>query len=120
MQQLLWLETLLKLTGGLLLLLAPLTTIRTLGLPAAASGFWPRIVGALLVAIAASAYIEGAWTGSRGIGLGGLVVINLTGAFVIALAALIGRGVPTRRGVFVLWVLVVLLLSLALVEIAQA
>ena len=33
MQQLLWIETLLKLVPGLLLALAPLTTLRILGLP---------------------------------------------------------------------------------------
>lgn len=120
MQQLLWLETLLKLTGGILLLLAPLTTIRALGLPSTASGFWPRLVGALLIGIAAGAYIEGAWAGSRGLGLAGLVAINLSGAAVIAFAALLGRAAPTRRGTFALWVLVALLLALSLLEIAQA
>lgn len=120
MQQLLWLETLLKLAGGVLLLLAPLTTIRALGLPASATGFWPRVVGALLVGMAVATYIEGAWTGSRGLGLAGLVVINLTGAAVIALAALLGHAAPTRRGAFALWVLVALLVSLSLLEIAQA
>ncbi|HRN89322.1 ABC transporter permease [Hyphomicrobium sp.] len=120
MQQLLWLETLLKLAGGILLLLAPMSTIRAFGLPASASGFWPRIVGALLIGVAAATYIEGAWAGSRGLGLAGLVVINLTGAFVIALSVLMGRAAPTRRGAFALWVLVALLVSLSLVEIAQA
>ncbi len=120
MQQLLWLETLLKLTGGPLLLLAPMSTIRAFGLPASASGFWPRIVGALLLGIAAATYIEGAWAGSRGLGLAGLVAINLTGALVIALAILAGRAAPTRRGAVALWVLVALLVSLSLVEIAQA
>lgn len=119
-QQLLWLETLLKLSGGVLLLLAPLTTLRAFGLPVATTGFWPRVVGALLIGIAAAAYIEGAWAGSRGLGLAGLVAINLAGAAVIAAAALLGRAAPTRRGTFSLWVLVALLLALSLLEIAQA
>lgn len=119
MQQLLWLETLLKATGGVLLLLAPLTTLRAFGLPSTATGFWPRVVGALLIGMAAAIYIEGAWPGSQGLGLAGLVAINLTGAGVIALAALMGRAAPTRRGTFTLWVLVALLLSLSLLEIAQ-
>ena len=120
MQQLLWLETLLKLAGGGILLLAPRAVIRALGLPPATSGFWPRIVGTLLIGIGAAAYIEGAWPGSRGLGLAGLVAINLAGAAVIAAAALLGRGAPTRRGSFALWVLVALLLALSLLEIAQA
>ncbi|MBN9354656.1 MAG: ABC transporter permease [Hyphomicrobium denitrificans] len=119
MQQLLWLETLLKLAGGGLLLIAPLTTIKVLGLPQAASAFWPRVLGAMLVGIGAAAFIEGAWDGSRGLGLAGLIVINLIGATVIAVTALFGSA-GTRRGSFTLWALVVLLLVLVLFEIAHA
>ena len=56
MQQLLWLETLLKLIPGLLLALAPLTTLRILGLPRPDTGFWPRLCGALLVGIAGALF----------------------------------------------------------------
>lgn len=120
MHQLLWLETLLKLAGGAALLLAPLTTIRILGLPTSATGFWPRVVGVLLIGIAAATFIEGAWAGSRGLGLAGLVILNILSAAVIALAAVLGAGAPTRRGTAALWTLVVLLLLLSLVEIAHA
>jgi len=118
--QLLWLETLLKLTGGTLLLLAPLTVIRLFGLPPAASGFWPRLLGVLLIGIGAAAYIEGAWTGSRGLGLAGLVIINVLSAGGVALVPLFGGGAGTRRGSAALWGLVLLLLVLALFEIAHA
>jgi hypothetical protein len=119
-QQLLWLETLLKLACGASLLLAPITVIKILGLPSSPAGFWPRLVGALLIGIGAAAFLEGASPGSRGLGLAGLVILNLTGAAVIALGALFGGGSPTRRGAFLLWGLVVLLFALALVEIAYA
>jgi hypothetical protein len=118
-QQLLWIETLLKLAGGLLLLLAPLTTIKALGLPPAASEFWPRLLGVVLIGLAAATFIEGAWDGSRGLGLAGLIVINILSAAVVAVVALFG-GVSTRRGALVLWSLTVLLIVLALVEIAHA
>lgn len=120
MHQLLWLETLLKLAGGLVLLAAPLTTIKVLGLPPSATGFWPRVLGVVLVGLAAATFVEGALPGSRGLGLAGLVVINLTSAALIAVSALFGGGAPTRRGAAVLSLLVVLLLALALVEIAHA
>lgn len=120
MQQLLWLETLLKLAGGMVLVLAPLTTIKMLGLPQAASAFWPRLLGAVLIGIAAAAFIEGAWDGSRGLGLAGLILINILGAATIALTALLGGGAQTRRGAMTLWSLVVLLLVLVLFEIAHA
>lgn len=120
MHQLLWLETILKLAGGVVLVLAPLTAIKALGLPASATGFWPRLLGAVLIGLSAAAFIEGAWDGSRGIGLAGLVIINLVSAFVLALAAVFGGGARTRRGSFALWTLVVLLFVLALFEIAHA
>ena len=118
--QLLWLETLLKLAAGAALVLVPLTTIRVLGLPASATGFWPRLLGVLLIGVAAAAYIEGAWAGSRGLGLAGLVIINILGAAMLALLAMFGGGAQTRRGAVSLWTLVVLLLLLALLEIAHA
>ena len=120
MQQLLWLEILLKLAAGTALMLLPLATIKVLGLAPSPTGFWPRVVGALLIGISAALFVEGAWEGSRGLGLAGLIIINLLSAAVVALAALFGGGAPTRRGSFVLWVLVVLLFVLALFEIAHA
>ncbi|WP_072391910.1 hypothetical protein [Hyphomicrobium sp. CS1GBMeth3] len=120
MQQLLWLETLLKLAGGAFLVLAPMTTIKLLGLPPSTTGFWPRLLGAALIGISAATYIEGAWEGSRGLGIAGLIVINILGAAALALAALLGGGAQTRRGALVQWALVVALLVLVLFEIAHA
>lgn len=119
MQQLLWLETLLKLASGALLVLAPLTIIKLLGLPPAASAFWPRLLGAALLGIGAATYIEGAWDGSRGLGMAGLIVINLAGAAALAVSALFGGGAQTRRGALAQWSLVVALVVLVLFEIAH-
>ncbi|MFA5949549.1 MAG: ABC transporter permease [Hyphomicrobium sp.] len=120
MQQLLWFETVLKLSGGLALALAPLTIIALLGLPAASRGFWPRVVGAMLVGIAAATYIEGALPGSRGLGLAGCVIVNLISAGMIAALVTLRSAAETRRGTAVLWLLVVLLIVLSLFEIAHA
>ncbi len=119
MHQLLWLETLLKLTAGAALVLAPLTTIKLLGLPPSASGFWPRVLGAVLIGIGAATFVEGAWDGSRGLGMAGLIVINIASAAIIAFAAALGGGAATRRGTLALWSLVVLLFVLVLFEIAH-
>ncbi|HEX2843237.1 ABC transporter permease [Hyphomicrobium sp.] len=120
MHQLLWFETLLKLVSGLALLLAPLSVIRLFGLPAADSGFWPRVLGAVLIGLAGATFIEGAWSGSRGLGLAGLIVINLASAAVIAIVTLFGGGAQTRRGSLLLWVAVTVLFVLSLIEIAHA
>ncbi len=119
MHQLLWIETLLKLAGGAIHLIAPLTAIRLLGLPPAGSGFWPRLLGAVLIGIGGAAYIEGAWDGVRGLGLAGLIVINIASAAVLGAAAVLGGPSRTRRGTFVLWSLVVALIVLVLFEIAH-
>lgn len=102
------------------MLLIPVSAIRIFGLPAAGHGFWPRMLGVLLIGIGAAAFIEGAWEGSRGIGLAGLVIINLLSAAVVALLGLFGTAAPTRRGTFALWSAVVLLFVLSLFEIAHA
>jgi hypothetical protein len=120
--QLLWLETLLKIGSGLALVLAPVTLIRMLGLPSPGPGaaLWPRLLGATLIGCGAAAYIEGAWTGSRGLGLAGLVLINFITSGTLAAAMMLGGGAPTRRGTFVLWAIVVFLFVLARVEMAHA
>ena len=68
--------------------------------------------------IAAAAFVEGRWDGSRGLGIAGLVVINLVSAAVLALVALLGGGAATRRGALALWLVVGMLLVLVLFEIA--
>lgn len=118
MQQLLWIETVLKGVAGLVLALLPLTAARILGLPAAASGLWPRLLGALLVGIAAATYIEGALPGSRGLGMAGLLAINLAAAAMLIALMVLGRATDTRRGGVVLGALAIVLVLLSLVEIA--
>lgn len=117
MQQLLWLETLLKLLAGMVLLLAPLTALRVLGLPRPETGFWPRLCGVLLVGIAGAAFLEGAALGP-GLGLGGVVIINLCGAALLAILLAFDRGPATLRGRVAVWLTVCALAFLSVLEIA--
>ncbi len=118
--QLLWLETLLRLSSGLVLLIMPTTTARVLGLPLPQALLWPRLLGALLIGMAAATLLEGSVAGSRGLGLGGLVVINLIGAAVIIALLVLERGSQTRRGKLFLWALALGLVALGVLEIAVA
>lgn len=118
MQQLLWLETLLKFSAGLLLVLAPLSAIRLLGLPRTESGFWPRLVGTLLVGLAVALFLEGS-TGAHGLGLAGCIVINLLGASVLASSLLVEAGPPSARGRGITWAVVLILVLLSILEIAN-
>ncbi len=73
LEQLLFLELLLKLSGGLVLLLVPLAACRVLGLPRPDHGIWPRLLGVVLIGIGGSALHRGrfeerpgAWFGGAG------------------------------------------------------
>ena len=117
--QLLWIETLLKFSGGLILALAPIATARVLGLPTSDSGFWPRLLGVLLIGIAAAIYVEGKGGGPRGLGLGGLVVINLIAALGLMALLVLRTAARTMRGKAILWLLAGTLVLLATIEIGH-
>lgn len=120
MQQLLWIETLLKFSGGLVLVLAPLTAIRLLGLPGTDSGFWPRLLGAVLIGLAAAIFFEGRFGGSpRGLGIAGCFMVNVAAVTMLVTHMVLSRSVQTRRGQSVLWLLIALLLLLMVFEIAH-
>lgn len=119
-QQLLWIETLLKFSGGLVLALTPLTAIRLLGLPGTDSGFWPRLLGAVLIGLAAAIYIEGRFSGSpRGLGLAGCFLVNVASVTMLISHMVLSKGVQTRRGQSILWLLIAALLLLIVFEIAH-
>lgn len=117
MQQLLWLETLLKFFPGVMLALAPMTTLRALGLPRPDNGFWPRICGALLIGIAAALFLEGTSAG-HGLGLAGVVIVNLCGIALLATMLVLERGPTSRRGRIAVWLTVCALVIFSVVEIA--
>jgi hypothetical protein len=117
-QQLLWVETLLKFASGMLLALAPLTTLRILGLPRSDSGFWPRLTGALLIGLAGALFLEGTNRG-HGLGLAGVVIVNLCGATMLATMLVLEQGPTSRRGRGSVWAVVCLLVSLSVFEIAM-
>ena len=120
MQQLLWIETLLKFSGGLVLALTPLTAIRVLGLPGTDSGFWPRLLGAVLIGLAAATYLEGRFGGTpRGLGLAGCFLVNVAAVAMLVSHMALSKGVQTRRGQSILWLLVAALLLLIVFEIAH-
>lgn len=122
LHQLLWLEVLLKFSAGIVLLLFPISAARLLGLPHANIGFWPRLMGTLLIGIAGAIYLEGSQLTQfkhGGLSVGGIAVINMA-AILGLIGLIIMRLVRTTRGILALWGLVVLLFLLVLFEIAAA
>jgi hypothetical protein len=118
-QQIAWIEVLLKGTVGLLLCILPVTTARLIGLPIAASGFWPRLLGAVLVGIATALFIEGRGGGPRGLGMAGVMIINLAAVAMLVTLLILDRAASTMRGRLVLWVTAMTLLLLAAVELVN-
>jgi len=117
-QQLLWIETLLKLMSGLVLAIAPMSAIKLFGLPRTGTGFWPRLLGAVLIGLAVAMFLEARVGGSHGLGLAGCAVVNLAGAAMMATLLVMDAGPPSVRGRGLLWLLVIVLLVLSIIEIA--
>jgi hypothetical protein len=124
LQNLLWLEVALKLTGGLTLALIPVTASRLVGLPISGTAFWPRLLGAVLIGLALATLLQGdtllkgAFTHGRGLGLAGSIAINLTSAAILTAQLVMTRAAATRRGNGALWALVAVLTGLSLFELA--
>ena len=76
LEKILFAEIILKGTAGLLLLLLPISTARVFGLPHGQVGFWARVLGATLLAIAGAIVLEHDYEGVRGLGLGGIILLN--------------------------------------------
>lgn len=83
---LLTIDSLINLLLGALLVTFPRDLIGFLGIPQPGSAFYPSILGAVLFGIGIALWMErGANRArTRGLGLGGAVVINLCGALVLS------------------------------------
>jgi len=120
-QQILWTEIAIKAVAGLMLLISPLLVLAVAGLERPTTGLWPRLTGALLLAIAASIWIGLEYPSARGsIGPAALVPLNLFPAAVLIAALVMGTAAPTRRGKLVLGLSAITLTLLAFLEIAHA
>lgn len=121
MQQILWVEIILKTVAGGLLFLAPLTTATLLGLERPNTGFWPRVLGAVSLGIAAGIWIGLQVPTARGaIGPAGLIALNFATAAALIAPLILGTAAPSRRGKLVVVIAAILLLALAFLEIAHA
>ena len=116
--QILWFETILKFSAGLVLLGFPVTVAKLIGLPHGNVGFWGRLLGGLLIGLAGAIYVEASQPNIRGLGYSGLVIINIT-AILLMMSLIIMKQIDTWRGNAALWVVCGLLLLLSLFEIAQ-
>jgi hypothetical protein len=117
LQYLMWIEVALKLGSGVILGLFSINSPRLFGLPPSAGAFWPRLLAAVLVGIGLATVLQATITPGRGLGLAGLMAINLVAAAVVT-GQLVMGGITTRRGKATLWALVATLTGISLVELA--
>jgi hypothetical protein len=97
-----------------------LTAIRVTGLSKPETGFWPRLLGALVLGISAAVFVTLAHPEARGgLGPAGLIPINLAGAAGMIAPLIMGTAAPTRRGRLFVFLNAIVLLVLAFLEIAH-
>ena len=111
---LLFIDTVINLVLGCLLVTFPASVVSALGVPGSDSAFYPSILGAVLLGIGIALLIE--IVKGRGLGLMGAVSINLCGGIVIGGWLLFGGLHLSVRGYVFLWALVALLVGVSAIE----
>ena len=114
----LWLDALINLVLGAALLFFR-TTAPILGIPPASQAFYPTILGAVLFGVGLALLWE-IYRGENhpvGLGLGGAVVINLSGGAALMAWLLFGDLDVSMRGQIILWALAVVLVFISLAEL---
>lgn len=117
---LLTIDGIINLLLGVLLIAFSDGLVRLLGVPPAAHGFYPNMLGGVLFGIGIALMMERRnQTGTGiGLGLGGAIAINLCGGLVLAGWLVFGGLTLPVRGLIVLWSLVVILLGISGAELA--
>lgn len=120
MHQILWFEIFYKGLIGIALLTFPIAAARAVGLPRPNSGFWPRLVGTLALALAFGVLIGTTFPDARGaLGPSSLIAINLTGVAGLVAPLVLGASATTRRGKAFIILNAIILGILAFLEIAH-
>jgi hypothetical protein len=116
---LLFIDGIVNLLLGIILLFFPAGLIDVLGLPPTNTYFYASILGAVIFGIGVALLLElyGFPKRVRGLGLGGAIAINLCGggALVVWLVA-VPLAIPLR-GQIILWIVAALVLIIGVVEL---
>jgi len=116
---LLALDGVINLILGIFLLLFPAGIAKWLGLPYTGTGFYPGILGAVLVGIGIALLIEryGAANGPRGLGLEGAIAINFCGAGALLLWLIFYPFDMPLRGHVILWAIALVVFFVGCIEL---
>ena len=116
---LLFIDGIVNLLLGTLLLLFPLGIAGLVGAPISNTHFYPTILGAVIFGIGIALLIDvyGQPHGIRGLSLPGAIVINFCGAGILTLWLIFAPlGLPLR-GYIVLWAIAIVVLTIGFVEL---
>ena len=109
-------DALLFLAMGAILAVFPAGTVTALGLPSGQSGFYRRLLGAVLIGIGLALMMNALPSGLYGLGLDGAIAVNLSIALAVAILLLTGARKTPARGKRLLWLLVLVLVGLSAVD----
>jgi hypothetical protein len=114
----LFIDAVINLLLGALLLPASSLIADFIGVPPIGSGFYPSILGAVLFGIGIALLIETFKRDQKlsGLGFYGAIAINLCGGFVLAFWLMFGKLHLPLRGLIFLWILVFLLIIISSIE----
>ena len=117
---LLFIDGLMNVLLGLLLILFPFGIAEFLGVPIPCTNFYPTILGGVIFGIGIALFIEryGYKNGIRGLGLGGAIAINFCGGLVLFVWLLIEPFDLPTRGRFILWAVALLVFMVGIIELA--
>ena len=88
-------------------------------MPQAGNAFYPLILGGVLFGIGLALLIEafGGRRGFRGLGMNGAIVINVSGAGVLAVYLASSSLAIPLRGQILLWSIAILVLAISVIEL---
>jgi hypothetical protein len=115
----LFIDGIINIVLGILLLLFPFGISELLGVPESATNFYPTILGGVVFGIGIALFIEryGFKFNLRGLGLGGAIVINICGATVLIAWLLVNPFNLPLRGYIILWTIAIGVLFIGIAEL---
>jgi hypothetical protein len=116
---LLMVDGLINLALGIPLAIFPRSLADLLGIPNPTTPFYASILGAVLTGIGVALLVECFKRSTRisGLGLDGAIIINFLGAGTLVIWLVTGHLVLPLRGTLFLWIVAILVLGTAVVEI---
>jgi hypothetical protein len=117
---LLSIDGMINLVLGILLILFPAGVDELFGVPKSTTNFYPTILGGVIFGIGIALLIEryGFKYKISGLGLGGAIAINISGAVVLLVWLLIDPFNLPIKGYIVLWSIALCVLFVGVVELA--